>query len=291
MLCLTGGEPFLYRDFFEVVGLANELGFPWGVTSNGTLITSELARRLKDYGLGSISISLDGMPSAHDAMRNRAGAFDRALQGVERLLQVFGRDIPIEVTTVVHKRNLADLDALYRLLCERGVGRWKVVNIEPIGRALSHRELWLDPSEFGRLLDFIQEKRFDSTRDIVVTFGCSHYLSLERERMVRDSYFICGAGTLVGSVTCTGDIYACLDIERRPELVQGNVARDDFYDVWSHRFESFRTDRSAQCARCLECEERAWCAGDAAHTWDWEHRTSLTCVHDMLPSPPQRDAS
>ena len=113
-----------------------------------------------------------------------------------------------------------------------------------------------------------------------VTFGCSQYLGVENERMVRDHYFLCGAGILVASVRSNGDICACLDIENRKELVQGNIRTDNFMDVWLNRFQIFRRDRTAGCSRCVSCPERFVCGGDSTHTWDFGHNKPLLCFQD-----------
>ena len=86
MLCITGGEPLLRKDFFEIMGYANELGFNWGMTSNGTLITEETAQKLRDCGMKTISISLDGLPETHDAFRRTPGGWEKGMQGVKNLL-------------------------------------------------------------------------------------------------------------------------------------------------------------------------------------------------------------
>ena len=113
-----------------------------------------------------------------------------------------------------------------------------------------------------------------------VTFGCSHYLGVENERMVRDHYFLCGAGILTASVRSNGDICACLDIENRKELVQGNIRTDSFMDVWRNRFQVFRRDRTADCSKCIACPERFICGGDSTHTWDFENNKPLLCYRD-----------
>ncbi len=91
---------------------------------------------------------------------------------------------------------------------------WRLVNVEPIGRALEHAGLMLDTRHFHRLIDFIRDVRFEE-RHMDVCFGCSHYLSFDYEREIRDNYFLCGAGLCVASILHNGDIYGCLDIERR----------------------------------------------------------------------------
>ena len=68
-ICLTGGEPLLYGDFFELAQAIHDRGFRWGMTSNGTLISREVARKLHETGMGTISISVDGLPETHDRLR------------------------------------------------------------------------------------------------------------------------------------------------------------------------------------------------------------------------------
>lgn len=111
-----------------------------------------------------------------------------------------------------------------------------------------------------------------------VCFGCSHYLSYEAEREVRDNYFICGSGIMVASILCNGDIFSCVDIERRPELVQGNILNDRFSDVWKNRFEIFREEKSDKCSECINCVEKEFCRGDSGHTWDYENNCPQFCI-------------
>jgi len=162
------------------------------------------------------------------------------------------------------------------------VDSWRVINLEPIGRALDTQELLLDAQQLRQLFCFVQEKRYSRETPIDVTYGCSHYLSEEFERMVRDNYFLCGSGIFVASILCNGDIYSCLDIERRPELVQGNIYTDNFVDVWLNRFKIYRKDRSLECDMCSNCDDRSFCSGDSAHTWNYNKNKPMLCVKQLL---------
>ena len=274
MICLTGGEPLLHPDFDRIAARVHALGFPWGMTSNGTLIDGACAARLRANGIGTLTLSLDGLRDSHDALRQVPGSFDRTIAAVGAL---YAASIPVQITTVLHKENFAEREALYEFLCTLHIASWRVINLEPIGRALSHPELLLSREEFTGLLDFIRARRFDPATPMDVRFGCSHYLSYEYEHEVRDNYFLCGSGLYVASILCSGEIYSCLDIERRPELVQGHIARDRFSEVWRDKFQAFRADRSQSCAECRQCPERTFCGGDAAHTWDYERNKPLFC--------------
>ena len=282
MICLTGGEPLLHRSFFSISSYARKLGFSCGITTNATLISREVASRLIQNGVGSVTVSIDGLETTHDWFRNSKGSFARAVTGVRNLIKETNGRISTQITTVVNKKNIAELEQLYSLIASLKVDSWRIINMEPIGRALDHRDLLLDPSEMKYLLSYIRGKRFDPSVSIDVTYGCSHYLSLEYERTVRDTYFLCGSGVMVGSVLCNGDIYSCLDIERRPELVQGNISHDDFVDVWENKFSEFRADRSLTSKKCEKCSERQFCKGDSAHTWNYDAHEPLICLKEIL---------
>ncbi len=282
MICLSGGEPLLHPHLFEIIAYAKKCGFSCGMTTNGTLIHRTAARKLIASGLDSVAFSIDGLADTHDWFRNKPGSFDQALQGIQNLLDASQGQISTQITTVVHKKNFHQLNDLFELACASGVDSWRAINLEPIGRALKNPELLLDAQQFRELLCFIREKRCSVRTPIDVTYGCSHYLTEEFERTVRDNYFICGSGIFVASILCNGDIYSCMDIERRPELVQGNIYTDDFVDVWHNRFQIYRKDRSADCAMCRNCDDRTFCCGDAAHTWNYDTNEPLLCAKHLL---------
>ncbi len=281
MICLTGGEPMLHPQFYEIAAQVKQSGFFWGMTTNATLIDDAACAELKRVGLSTVSVSLDGTEASHDALRGQKGAWRRALQGILCLQRAGFKP---QVTTVVHMNNYDNLDPLYDVLCRMRIHSWRVINVEPIGRACESADMLLTPTRFLELLTYIQDKRFDRSCPMEVTFGCSHYLGVDTERMVRDLYFLCGAGILVASVRSNGDICACLDIENRRDLVQGNIRTDDFWDVWLHRFEPFRADRTAHSRLCSACPERFVCGGDSAHTWDYGHNMPLYCGFEMIKS-------
>lgn len=274
-LCITGGEPLLRDDFFEIMNYAHALGFHWGMTTNGTLIDAQTAEKLEKAGMGTVSVSLDGLRETNDWFRQKPGGFDLALNGVRELIKrrTFRH---VQVTTVVTQKNIGELDELYKLLSSEKVRSWRVINIEPIGRAKEQHELLLGADDYRRMFDFIREKRFAG--DMEVTYGCSHYLGEALEREVRKWYFLCNAGIYTASVMYNGDIGACLDIERRPELIQGNIRRDDFKNVWENGFKAFRSDTR----KCKGCKHYRFCGGDSFHTWNFDENKPDLCFKGIL---------
>lgn len=278
MICLTGGEPLLHPRFFDIAAAVRRMGFDWGLTTNGYSLTRETAQALRAHGMATVSVSIDGSEASHDALRGRRGAWRRAVDAVRYLREAGFSPL---VTSVFHRGNIGELESFYEFLCGIGVTYWRPINVEPIGRAAHREDLMLTGEELRRLLDLIREKRFDPSCPMEVTYGCSHFLGLERERMVRDHYFFCGAGLQVASIRCNGDICACLDIDD-PTLAQGNVKTDSFAEVWRHAFRQFRRDRYADSEYCLSCEYRALCSGDSAHTWDFREKKPRLCARTFL---------
>ena len=279
LICLTGGEPMMHPDFFAIAELVKNKGFLWGMTTNATLIGKEEAHMLRRCGMRTVSVSLDGMEEMHDSLRQTKGAWKKAVEGI-RHLQDAGFEP--QVTSVLHAGNIDTLEEMYAFLNELGIHSWRPINVEPIGRACESQSMMLSPAEFRRLIAYIRQKRYDHNCRMEVTFGCSHYLGLDQERMVRDNYFMCSSGILVASIRSNGDICGCLDIENRPELVQGNIHQDDFLDVWNTRFQPFRTDRTEQSSVCSTCSERFICGGDSMHTWDFNLNRPLLCGRDFM---------
>ena len=136
---------------------------------------------------------------------------------------------------------------------ELDVDSWRVINLEPIGRALALDGYMLDKEDYIRMLDFIRTKR---EQGYPLSYGCTHYLGLEYEKAVRDWYFICSAGIYTASIMANGDIGACLDIERRSETIEGNILKDDFTDVWKNRFKIFRTPLYEKNEKCSHCDSK-----------------------------------
>ena len=284
MICLTGGEPLLYPRLNDVIAMAHAFGFPVGITTNGTLIDEAAAQGLAAAGLDTVAVSLDGIGDVHEAFRMAKGCYEKALRGI-RALKAAG--IEPQVLTVVHRKNLHQLDDVYALLKQMDIYSWRVVNVDPIGRANTNGDLLLNGAELKALYEYIRAKRFDPSNEMEVTYGCSHFVTLPYERMLRDFYFQCCAGTTVASITANGEIRACLDIERRPELIQGNAFTDDFVEVWENGFRFFRRDRTESSGKCRACEHRAICLGDSAHTWDYDANDPLYCVAKMLEGEPE----
>lgn len=278
LIALTGGEPLLYPEFFDLAEYIHSLGFPWGMTSNGTLITKDTARRLKECGMRTISVSIDGVKETHNRYRRVEKGYELAMQGIQNLIDLDCFD-SIMVTTVVNHENISELDELFDIFNDMDINEWRLTGLEPIGRAMEAADMQLTPEDNRILMDFIRDKR---EQKLPVEYSCSHFLGLAYEADVRDWYFLCNAGVYVAGIMVNGDVGACLDIPRNEQTVQGNIFKDSFTDIWRNRFEIFRTPLSERNTGCKSCPQSRWCEGGSYHSWDYEKDEPKVCFRNVL---------
>lgn len=133
VLVLTGGDPFMRRDLFQIVGRAARQGMRVAVSPSATaLATPERLTTLHDLGVSMVHISLDGaVAETHDAFRGFAGTFVRSLE-LLRVLQSIG--LPVQVGTTLTKQNATELPAIAGLIGMYGVRVWNVFYLVPTGR-------------------------------------------------------------------------------------------------------------------------------------------------------------
>ncbi len=278
LIAVTGGEPLMYKDFFELVNYIHELGFKWGMTSNATLITEDVAKKLCDAGMFSISVSIDGLPETHDRYRGFPRGYELAMRGIDNLIRYHGAD-EIMVTTVVNHENISQLPELFEIFDKVDIDTWRLTGIEPIGRAMDHPEMLLTPEDNRQLMKFIKEKRDEK---LPVTYSCCHFLGLEYEAEVRNWYFLCNAGIYVAGIMENGDVGACLDIPRNEKTIQGNVYKERFTDIWRNRFEIYRTSLAERNSDCAACDMAKWCRGGSYHSWDYDEEKPKVCMKGTL---------
>ena len=274
MLNITGGEPLMRKDLFEITGYANKLGFKWGLVTNGMLITDDVISKMKETHMSTITISLDGMKKTHEEFRHVLGSFDRIISAIEKLKK--GDFVEhIQVTFIATKSNIFELPEVYRLLSMLKIDSLRISGIDPIGRAKDNEKLMLSQEDYLYLFDFIKKHK---TSPLPVVWSCTHYFgNTESTLDPTDKIFSCYTGIHIASVLSNGDIFGCPNIPRRKELIQGNVLKDDFCEVWKNNFEFYRNPNRTKAKQCEKCEYWNYCKGDSFHTFDFETNTPQFC--------------
>ena len=277
-ITITGGEPLLRRDFFDIVNHIADRNISWGMTTNGTLITPDVARDLNAAHCSALGVSIDGLRDTHDDFRQHKGGYDKTMKGVEYLIKEGFRGSLI-VTTVCTHKSVRELPELFKIIRDMKIDSWRIINMDPIGRANDHPDLIMTPDDLRYMFDFMKEKRH---QDYSVMYGCAHYLGYDWEYETRDFGFRCLAGNRIASVTIDGKVTACLDIIRNPDIIQGDVRERRFKDIWDNEFKLFRDPEYKKCEKCEGCSEWDHCLGDAFHTWNFKEHRPNVCYKDVL---------
>ncbi|MBQ6165460.1 MAG: radical SAM protein [Clostridia bacterium] len=277
MLNITGGEPLLRRDLFEIMSQASDMGFEWGMVTNGSLITDASIEKMKSSGMKTVTVSVDGLRETHDELRHLPGSWDHIIKALRKLRKADFLD-HIQVTFTANRRNVYEFETLYGILNTVGLDSIRVSFMDPIGRALDNTELLLTREEilyFTGLVNKLNAKR----RGTKIIWGCPHYLG----KLLDNRTFFCFAGIYTASILVNGDIFVCPNVERREELIQGNILTDSFGEVWKNRFTRFRNRTLPE--KCGACPHRDGCRGDSLHTTDFDKNEPIFCYRDFIEKP------
>lgn len=274
MINVTGGEPLVRADLERCGRVIYEKGFPWGMVTNGLLLTPERYKSLLRSGLRSMTISLDGIGEEHDWMRGRKGSYERAVEAIKMV--VASGEVVFDVVTCVNARNYDHLDQIKELLVGIGLKSWRLFTVFPVGRGAEDPELQISNEQFRGLMEFIRATRREGR--IMASYGCEGFLG-RFEGDVRDHFYMCNAGVTVGGVLCDGSISACTSI--RADYHQGNIYEDDFMEVWNSRFQPYRDRSWMRKDQCGECKYWKYCLGNGMHLRDGEGKLILCHLHRL----------
>ena len=276
-ITVTGGEPLLRPDLPKLMSLINRWGFKWGMTTNATLITETVAKELAFAGLFSVSVSLDGLEESHNWFRESKNGYALAIEGIKNLVNA---GIPhVMVTTVVHRRNIHELDQIKEVVKSLGCDMWRIINVDPIGRAKDNFEILLNGEDYKKILNYIV---LNNSKELPIIYSCNYYLGDIYEKKVRPWNFFCEAGLKTAGIQYNGDVGACLDIERNSLTTLGNIRDRSLYDIWINEFKIFRSPKVLNSDKCRNCEFVEDCNGGGFHTWDFETNNPRICMLEEL---------
>lgn len=136
VLILSGGEPLMRPDIFEISHHAKDMGFYVGLSTNGTLISEDNIHNIVDVGYNYVGISIDGMRETHDKFRRKQGSFDEAMQGI-RLCHAAGIKVGLRFTLT--QDNKQDFPALLKLMDDEGIDKFYLSHLNYAGRGNKNR--------------------------------------------------------------------------------------------------------------------------------------------------------
>jgi len=264
-VAITGGEPLMRQDLFQILAEMKKMGMLFGMVSNATLLTPEKAARLVEVGMQTVSISLDGVEAVHDQVRGE-GSFKKTMQGITNARRA-GMPL-VEAITCVRPANVDLLEEVERVVRQSGANHWRLITIDRMGRVAgeANPEFWLDAPQARRLLDFIERRRIELARqgdDFDLRFSCGGFLGVHREHAVRPGDGQCFAGLCVASILADGKVSACPSLPR--DWAQGSVREDRLSTIWQTRFKDFRDLSWRKTGACEKCTWWGFCLGGGLH--------------------------
>src|SRR5271167_1175261 len=184
ILVLSGGEPLYRPDIFELAEYATSLGLRVALATNGTLVTRDVAEKIKKAGIKRVSISLDGSDaSTHDWFRGIPGAFDAAVYGMRNLQEI---GVSVQINTTIARHNAHQLPAVLDLARNLGADALHTFLLVPVGCGLDiAAEQMVAPEEYERMLNWFYDQSL--TGDIELKATCApHYFRVLRQRRAAD---------------------------------------------------------------------------------------------------------
>ncbi len=273
-IIFSGGEVLVREDLEEAGREVTRRGYPWGMVTNGMALTPQRFERLMHAGLRSISVSLDGFEQEHNYLRGNSLSYERAMQAIRLIVQE--PTLAYDVITCATSSLIPRLEQFRDRLIAEGVEHWRIFSIFPMGRARDDASLRLSDEQFRTLLDFIRHTRREKVID--VSYACEGFLG-GYEAEVRDHFYQCAAGISVASIRVDGAISGCTSI--RGNFHQGNIYRDDFWEVWENRFGPFRNREWTRQGVCADCKMFRYCLGGGMHLHD-DNGQLLYCHYHKL---------
>ena len=253
IVILTGGEPLLRPDIFDIARYGDRRGLRMVMAPNGTLITSEIAEKIADSGIKRISISLDGATrESHDTFRGVEGAFDGALEGIRLARQA---DIEVQINTTITQANLSQIPAIQQLAVDQEI----------------------TAAQYEETLNWFYDQRKKTPLQLKATCA-PHYYRILRQRARQDGETVSFKSHGLDAVTrgCLGGIGFCFVSHRG--IVQpcgfldtncGDVTKTSFADIW-HNSKTFLAlrDYDQLEGKCGKCEYKKFCGGCRARAFE-----------------------
>lgn len=266
-LSFSGGEPLMRKDFFEVAAYAKKKIPYISIATNGTLLTKDITKRLKDIGIDYVEISLDGATKdVHEKFRGVQGSFEKTVNGIKNSID---EGLDTCIATTVQKENLGEFEQIIEFADNLGI-RFMHFNYVPTGRAKNYVELDLAPEErhsilkkMGRrIVDLAvqanEEKGRNGKSEVRVDrffSTCPQYASVvkkiakeKKQRFAISAHYAvmkgvenvanflggCGAGRLYICLEPNGDIKPCVFFPTNESTVRGNILKDNFEQTWDN---------------------------------------------------------
>ncbi len=267
IMILTGGEPMLRPDIYDIAAYSTKLGMRTVMAPCGELIDDQSARKILDSGVQHISISIDGATAkSHDAFRGIEGAFDSSMTGLDAAKRA---GLQFQINTTVTQHNIDELPAILELAVTLGASVFNPFLLVPTGRGKALADQEISPQQYEQTLKWFAG--IQNRRDILVRVTCApHYQRVLRQEGKYKSgphkVKGCMGGQSFAFISHRGKVQICGFLETEA----GDLRADDldFKKIWdsSELFQQMR-DLNAYKGRCGYCEFATVCGGCRARAF------------------------
>jgi radical SAM protein with 4Fe4S-binding SPASM domain len=267
-IVFTGGEPFLRKDFFELIRYAKSLGFYPIIASNGTLLSKEIVSELKRLGVTGVAISIDSVkPEKHDLLRGMSGCFDKVMKGID-ILKSEGLYIQANIT--ISKTNYMELEELLKLSNNIPAQVVLLYQFIPTGRGSNSKEITLNKDELFNVIKKTYSLQ-KNLKPVINPIGLPEYWAYIfaknrniKLKSIKKFFPGCVAGKGMFYIKPNGDVWPCAFLP----VKAGNILSEKPIDVWekSKVFLSLR-DRKNITGKCGECKYIDVCGGCRARAY------------------------
>lgn len=250
---LSGGEPLMEPEIWNIIQEFKSRGKSIQLISNGTLITENVAQKIKDAKVDTVQISLDGLRETHEYQRGVKTCFEKSVEAITYLRE---KGVRVMVNTIVSQRNIGEIPELLAMVAQLGVNEFRVSRMILMGRGSLLEEEVLSKEQTRTLILYVLGERMRLKEKTVITPDeCMSFLG-EKIGEYGLTWQGCPAGRTECAVDALGYVYPCVFLCYE-EFRMGNLLESDFDEVWhNEKFEDFRKVESA-----CECEIKAFCRG------------------------------
>ena len=284
VLILSGGEPLLRPDIFEISHRAKEMGFYVGLSTNGTRITSDNIDSIAGVGYNYVGISLDGMRDTHDYFRRKAGAFDEAMRGIRLCLDI---GIKVGLRLTLTQDNAEELPDLLQLMQDEQIDKFYLSHLNYAGRGNRNRDSDLHHRMTRQAMDLLfetcwQDVQAELRREFVTGNNDADgvYLLQWAERHLPEHVDSLRRQLLRWGGNSSGINIANIDNlgTVHPDTMWwdysiGNVRERSFSEIWEDRSDplmaGLKSAKRPLEGRCAECQHLAICGGNS-RTRAWQ---------------------
>jgi heme b synthase len=274
VVILTGGEPLLREDIFDLAAHGTTQGLRMVMAVNGTLLTPDIAARLKDVGIQRVSVSLDGATAlAHDRLRAVKGAYAGAIEGIAACRQ---KGLPFQINTTLTTANLQELPAIYELALKLNAAAHHVFVLVPTGRGEGLKDELVSPAQYEETLRWLLARQQEGRLHLKPTCAPQYYRLWQQdaqawgERITPAAHGMeamtkgCLGGQGFAFVSYKGEVQPCGYLE----LLAGNIRERPLAEIWtdSPLFQQLRSVDDYR-GKCHRCQYRQVCGGCRARAY------------------------